>query len=59
MRRLIRIIEEVDGGSGQRMWIEPVRNGSAQDLAKRVNELFEVGGGGGPGQPARARGARA
>jgi general secretion pathway protein D len=51
VRRLIRIIEEVDvGGSGQRMWIEPVRNGSAQDLAKRVNELFEVGGGGPGGQ---------
>jgi general secretion pathway protein D len=51
VRRLIRIIEEVDvGGSGQRMWIEPVRNGSAQDMAKRINELFEVGGGGKAGE---------
>ena len=52
VRRLIRIIEEVDvGGSGQRMWIEPVQHGSAQDLAKRVNELFEVGG---PGKDGKA-----
>jgi general secretion pathway protein D len=44
VRRLIRILEEVDvGGAGQRMWIEPVRNGSAGDMAKRVNELFELG----------------
>jgi general secretion pathway protein D len=44
VRRIIRLLEEVDvGGSGQRMWIEPVHNGSAPDLAKRVNELFELG----------------
>jgi general secretion pathway protein D len=58
VRRLIRIVEEVDvGGSGQHMWIEPVHNGTAQELAKRVNELFELGGAGGapaggaPGTP--------
>jgi general secretion pathway protein D len=45
VRRLIRIVEEVDiGGSGQKMWIEPVRHGSAADMAKRMNELFEIGG---------------
>ncbi len=44
VRRLMRIVEEIDvGGSGQHMWIEPVRNGTAQELAKRVNELFELG----------------
>lgn len=53
VRRLMRIIEEVDvGGAGQHMWIEPVRNGSAADMAKRLNELFELGG---PGQPPSAR----
>jgi general secretion pathway protein D len=57
VRRMIRILEEVDiGGSGQRMWIEPVQNGSAGDLAKRVNELFELGSA--PGQPPGA-GAKA
>jgi general secretion pathway protein D len=54
VRRLIRIVEEVDiGGSGQKMWIEPVRHGSAADMAKRLNELFEMGGAApaAPGQP--------
>src|SRR5262249_18488947 len=54
VRRLIRIIEEVDiGGSGQKMWIEPVRHGSAADMAKRLNELFEMNGTApaAPGQP--------
>jgi general secretion pathway protein D len=47
VRRLIRIVEEIDvGGSGQHMWIEPVHNGNAQELAKRVNELFDLGSGG-------------
>jgi general secretion pathway protein D len=44
VRRMIRILEEVDiGGSGQRMWIEPVYYGAAADMAKRLNELFELG----------------
>jgi general secretion pathway protein D len=43
VRRLMRIVEEIDvGGSGQHMWIEPVHNGTAQELAKRVNELFDL-----------------
>ncbi len=50
VRRLIRIIEEVDiGGSGQHMWIEPVHHGSSTDMAKRLNELFEIGSAGAPG----------
>ncbi len=53
VRRMIRLLEEVDvGGSGQRLWIEPVHNGSAPDLAKRVNELFELSAA--PGQPGSA-----
>jgi general secretion pathway protein D len=45
IRRMIRIVEEVDvGGSGQKMWIEPVNYGSATEMAKRINELFELGG---------------
>ncbi|HEV8550190.1 MAG TPA: type II secretion system secretin GspD [Polyangiaceae bacterium] len=48
VRRLIRIIEEVDiGGSGQHMWIEPVHHGTSADMAKRLNELFEIGTSGG------------
>ncbi len=41
--RLVRLLEEVDvGGAGQQMWLQPV-NGDADELAKRVNELFSVG----------------
>jgi general secretion pathway protein D len=61
VRRLIRIVEEVDiGGSGQKMWIEPVRHGSAADMAKRMNELFEIGSGApaAPGTPGAAGAAR-
>ena len=59
VRRLIRIVEEIDvGGSGQHMWIEPVHNGTANELAKRVNELFDLGtGGGAPPAAGAAAGA--
>ncbi len=53
VRRLVRLIEEVDiGGSGQHMWIEPVHHGTSADMAKRLNELFEIGSGGAPGAAA-------
>ncbi len=56
IRRMIRLIEEIDvGGAGTRMWIEPVHYGSAADVAKRINELFELGGGPG-GAAGAARG---
>jgi general secretion pathway protein D len=43
VRRMIRIVEELDvGGSGQHMWIEPVNYGTADELASRINELFEL-----------------
>lgn len=50
IQRMMRIIEELDvGGAGQQMWIEPVNHGSAAEMAERINELFEVGQGGGSG----------
>jgi len=46
VRRLVRILEEVDvGGAGQQMWIEPVNHGSAEEMAERINDLFEVSDG--------------
>ncbi len=46
VRRMIRIVEELDvGGSGQHMWIEPVNYGAAEELATRINDLFELGKG--------------
>ena len=57
VRRMIRMIEEIDvGGAGQRMWIERIQNGSATDMAKRLNELFELGAPGQAGAAAKASG---
>ncbi|MEY2935153.1 MAG: hypothetical protein RL033_5902 [Pseudomonadota bacterium] len=43
IRRLIRLIEEVDVGSASsRMWIEPIHYGDARDYAKQVNDIFQL-----------------
>ncbi len=43
IRRMIRIVEELDvGGSSTKMWIEPVYYGSAEDLAKQLNDIYEL-----------------
>ncbi|MEN9582034.1 MAG: hypothetical protein RJA70_5043, partial [Pseudomonadota bacterium] len=43
IRRMIRIIEEVDvGGSSSKMWIEPVYYGAAADVAKQINDIYEL-----------------
>lgn len=43
VRRMIRLIEEMDlGGVSSRMWIEPVHYGSAADLAKQLNEIYDL-----------------
>jgi general secretion pathway protein D len=50
VRRLIRLIEEVDVGSASaRMWIEPVHYGDARDYAKQVNDIFQLDKGAGGG----------
>ncbi|HVU03113.1 MAG TPA: type II secretion system secretin GspD, partial [Polyangiaceae bacterium] len=43
IQRLVRILEEIDvGGAGSQMWIEPINYGSAADMAKEFNEIFEL-----------------
>jgi general secretion pathway protein D len=43
IQRMVRILEEIDiGGAGSQMWVEPIHYGSAQDLAKQFNEIFEL-----------------
>jgi general secretion pathway protein D len=50
VRRLIRLIEEVDVGSASaRMWIEPIHYGDARDYAKQVNDIFQLDKGTGGG----------
>ena len=43
IQRMVRILEEIDvGGAGSQMWIEPIHYGSAADMAKQFNEIFEL-----------------
>lgn len=50
VRRLIRLIEEVDVGSASaRMWIEPIHYGDARDYAKQIGEIFQLDKGSGGG----------
>jgi general secretion pathway protein D len=43
IQRMVRIIEEIDvGGAGSQMWIEPIHYGSASDMAKQFNDIFEL-----------------
>jgi general secretion pathway protein D len=48
IRRMMSILEEIDvGSSGDQIFIEPIHYASAQDVEKRINELFDVKSGGG------------
>jgi general secretion pathway protein D len=52
IQRMVRILEEIDvGGAGSQMWIEPIHYGSAGDMAKQFNEIFELN------QPGGSKGA--
>ena len=47
IRRMMQILEEIDvGSSGDQIFIEPIHYASASDVEKRINELFDVKGGG-------------
>jgi general secretion pathway protein D len=53
IERMMHILQDVDvGGVGDQIWIEPIHYGSAADIAARLNEVFDIkGGGGGGGKP--------
>jgi general secretion pathway protein D len=47
IRRMMQIVEEIDvGSSGDQIWIEPIHYSAAGDVAARINELFDLKGGG-------------
>jgi general secretion pathway protein D len=63
IRRMMTILEEIDvGSSGDQIFIEPIHYSSAQEVEKKINELFEVkasgpapsGGKGGGAAPSAA-----
>ncbi len=48
IRRMMSILEEIDvGSSGDQIFIEPIHYSSAQEVEKRINELFDVKSSGG------------
>jgi general secretion pathway protein D len=55
IRRMMQIVEDVDiGAAGDQIWIEPIHYASASDIATRVNELFDIKGGGGKDEKGKA-----
>ena len=43
IRRMMSILEEIDvGSSGDQIFIEPIHYSSAQEVEKKINELFDV-----------------
>ncbi|MBW2526421.1 MAG: type II secretion system secretin GspD, partial [Deltaproteobacteria bacterium] len=46
LRRMLRIVEELDaGGAGDQIWVQPIHNTPAADVAAQLNELLDLGGG--------------
>ncbi len=61
IRRMMTLLEEIDvGSSGDQIFIEPIHYSSAQEVEKRINELFDVkstsSGGGAPASTPKAGG---
>jgi general secretion pathway protein D len=58
IRRMMQILEEIDvGSSGDQIFIEQIHYASAQDVEKRINDLFDVAGSPGPAPPGRGAAA--
>jgi len=58
LKRLMKIISTLDvPGTGEKIWVEPVHHGSADELAQKLQEVMEAAGmtggkgGGAKGQP--------
>jgi general secretion pathway protein D len=48
IRRMVRILDVIDVAStGEQIWVEPVHNATAQDIADRLSDIFEPAAGGG------------
>lgn len=45
VRRLLLILQELDvAGTGERIWVEPVHYADAEELAQKIQEVFEASG---------------
>jgi general secretion pathway protein D len=61
IKRMMQIVEEIDvAGIGDQIWVEPIHYSGAQEIATKLNEIFDVnkgaaaapGGARGPGSQA-------
>ncbi|MBI5489189.1 MAG: type II secretion system secretin GspD [Deltaproteobacteria bacterium] len=45
VQRLLLIVQELDvAGTGERIWVEPVHYADAEELAQKIQEVFEASG---------------
>ncbi|MFI5297426.1 MAG: type II secretion system secretin GspD [Polyangiales bacterium] len=57
IKRMMSLIEEIDVASvGDQVWVEPIHYASAQEVSTKLQEIFDVKGGGGGGAPGGAKG---
>jgi general secretion pathway protein D len=50
IKRMMSLIEEIDVASiGDQVWVEPIHYASAQEVSQKLQEIFDVKGGGGGG----------
>jgi general secretion pathway protein D len=57
IRRLLRIVEELDAGSaGDQVWMQPIHYAPAEDLAAQLNELLDASSGGAGGKGGKGGG---
>jgi general secretion pathway protein D len=56
IKRMMQIVEEIDvAGIGDQIWVEPIHYSGAQEIATKLNEIFDVNKGAGAA-PGGARG---
>jgi len=58
IKRMMSIVEEIDvSGIGDQVWVEPIHYAGAQEIATKLQEVFDVSKGGAAPQAAGAKGA--
>lgn len=57
IKRMMSLLDQIDvGGAGEQIFIEPIHYASAQEVATRVNDLFDIKAGSGGGVSANPKG---
>jgi len=60
IKRMMSIVEEIDvGGIGDQVWVEPIHYSGAQEIAAKLQEIFDVAKGGAAGGAGKGAGTQA